>query len=262
MITENILTEARSYFNSYYLKHKSDDMNVQRSIDLKKNHTLRVVENTGKLAGALSLNDEQKVIAEVIALYHDAGRFLQFTKYGTFNDEQSEDHALLSVAAVTEAPFFAGLDEISQQIIKMAIQNHSKIQLPNLEDEQMQLFCQLIRDADKLDLWAMIINQFRDRSNDDMKVIMYNLPDLNPVSEKVVKAIQIGKLVKKEDMKTMNDFRLMVMSWVFDLNFRASFNILNQHRYIEKVYDTLPKQDGIINAYRTIKLFIENKFVE
>lgn len=262
MVTESILTEAREYFDSYYLKHKSDDLTIQKSIDLKKNHTLRVVENMEKLTKALFLNEEQKNIAEVIALFHDAGRFPQYTKYGTFNDEESEDHAQLSVTAIESAAFFAEIDETSQQIIKTAILNHSKIQVPKLEEEQMLLFCQLLRDADKLDVWAMVTNQFRDKSNDDMKIIMYNLPNQNQVSDKIVKAIQLEKLAKKEDMKTMNDFRLMLMSWVFDLNFKASFNILNQNRYIEKIYNTLPKQDGIINAYRTLKLFVENKFVE
>ena len=164
MITENILTEARVYFDSFYLKHKSDDLVVQKSIDLKKNHTLRVVENMNKLTKVLFLNEEQKGIAEVIALFHDAGRFPQFTKYGTFIDEESEDHALLSIAAIEAAAFFAEIDETSQHIIKTAILNHSKIQLPKLEEEQVQLFCQLIRDADKLDIWAMVTNQFRDKS--------------------------------------------------------------------------------------------------
>ncbi len=262
MVIETILTKARSFFDSYYQKHKSEDAIIQKNIDLKKNHTMRVVENTGKLAGVLLLNDEQKEIAEVIALFHDAGRFPQLAKYGTFNDDESEDHAALSLAALAEAPFFVEMDETSQKIIKTAIHNHSKIQLPLFEDEQMQLFCQLIRDADKLDVWAMVTNQFRDRSNDDMKIIMYNLPNQNLVSDKVIKTIQMGKLVRKEDMKTMNDFRLMQMSWVFDLNFKASFNILNQNRYLEKIYNELPKQDGVISAHRAIKLFIENKFVE
>ena len=262
MVTETILEKAKSYFESYYQQHKSDDANIQRSVDLKKSHTLRVVENMGKLTVLLSLKDEEKAIAEIIALFHDAGRFPQVARYGTFNDGELEDHALLSVAVLTEAPFFAEMDETSQQIIKMAIQNHSKIQLPAMENEQIQLFCQLIRDADKLDLWAMVTNRFRDRNNDEMKAIMYNLPDQNLFSDKAIKAIQMGKLVRKEDMKTRNDFKLMLMSWVFDLNFKSSFHILNQNRYIEKIYNELPKKDEIISAHRAIKLFVENKFVE
>lgn len=262
MVTEIILTEARAYFDTYYLKFKSDEISFQKSFDLKKNHTLRVVENMNVLTKVLFLNEEQKAIAEIIALFHDAGRFPQYAKYGTFNDTESEDHALLSSGIIEEAPFFAKIDETSQQIIKTAIINHSKIQLPKLEEEQVVLFCQLIRDADKLDVLEMVTNQFRDRSNDEMKTIMYNLPNQSQVSEKIIKSIQMEKLAKKEDMKTQNDFRLMLMSWVFDLNYKASFNILNQNRYIEKIYNTLPKQDGIINAYRTIKLFIENKFVD
>ena len=34
-----------------------------------------------------------------------------------------------------------------------------------------------------------------------------------------------------------------------------------EKQFIQKIYETLPKRDQIIDAYRGIKLFVENKFV-
>ncbi len=263
MMTENTLNEAKAWFESYSQGFKSVDNTIQKSIDMKRSHTIRVAENTAKLAQVLQFGPEQKVVAGIIAWGHDAGRFLQVVQYGTFNDAQSTDHAVLSAQLIEEAPFFATIDPSWQAIIKTAILHHSKIQLPKIENEQALPFCQLIRDADKLDVWAMAtIHYNNSRNNDELSIIMLNLPNQLTASEKVIKSLLQGKLVVKEDMKSMNDFRLMLMSWVFDLHFKASYQMLAQQRYMEKLYDALPKQDGIINAYRAIKLFIENKFVE
>lgn len=262
MITEETLKVARLYFESYYLNFKTDDDTIRKSMELKKNHTMRVIENMKELTNNLLLNEKQKPLAEFIALFHDIGRFAQITQYGTFNDNKSTDHATLSIEIIESTPFWTDIEEYTQQIIKTAILNHSKIQLPKIEDEQTLLFSRMIRDADKLDVWAMVSKQFQEKTAEDMKIIMYNLPDHATVSEKILKAIHAEKLAPKEEMKTMNDFKLMLMSWVFDLNYQPSFNILNKNRYIEKIYNTLPKQDGTINAFRKIKLYIENKFVK
>lgn len=262
MMTENTLNEAKTWFETYSFRFKSTDNLIQKSIDMKRSHTIRVVENSAKLAKALNFTEEQKVAAVIIAWFHDAGRFQQVVQYGTFNDSQSEDHALLSVKVIEETPFFTTIDANWQAIIKTAILHHSKIQLPKLDNEQALPFCQLIRDADKLDVWAMATTQYNSRNIDELSIIMQNLPNQMATSEKVIKSILQGKLVLKEDMKSMNDFRLMMMSWVFDLHYKASFQILNQQRYMDKLYDALPKQDGVINAYRFVKLHIENKFVE
>jgi hypothetical protein len=81
------------------------------------------------------------------------------------------------------------------------------------------------------------------------------------VSEKIVKSIMAGKTAAVEDMKTMNDYRLLLLSMAFDLNFKYTFRILAEKQFIQKIYETLPKRDQIIDAYRGIKLFVENKFV-
>jgi len=262
MVTEYILIEARRYLDSYCQSFNTEDHIIRNSINLKKEHTLRVVANTERLCTSLFLNEEQKVLAEIIALFHDVGRFSQFVHARTFAEDVPEDHALLSAKIIEKADFFSEIDEVSQKLIVEAIQNHSKIQLPKIEDTQVLLFCQLIRDADKLDTMEILIAHQIDEQIAEMESSILELPMIGIVSEKVLKCIEQQKPVKKEDLKCMNDFKLMIMSWIFDLNFKASFAIINHNRYIEKLYNNLPKQDGIISAYRTIKLHIENRFIE
>lgn len=262
MVTESILTESRSFYESYYQSFKSEDSLIQKNIDLKKRHTLRVINLMEELGGHLFINKEQHAVGEIIARYHDIGRFAQFTQYQTFNDAESEDHALLSAKVTEDANFFSKINETTQRIILNAIKEHNKIRLQKTGEEQADMFAMLIRDADKLDVLEMFTGKTMQHGEQEIQDITYNLPVSNKASEKIIKCILQEKPAKKEDMQSIVDFKLMMMSWVFDLNFKASFNILNGNRLIEKIYNSLPKQDGIIDAYRVIKLHIENKFVE
>ena len=81
------------------------------------------------------------------------------------------------------------------------------------------------------------------------------------VSDKIIKSILACKIAATEDMKSINDYKLMLISMAFDLNFKYTFRIMSEKQYIQKIYETLPKRDQIIDAYRGIKLFVENKFV-
>jgi len=54
----------------------------------------------------------------------------------------------------------------------------------------------------------------------------------------------------------------MQMSWVFDLNYKPSFEFLSKSRYLEAIYSTLPKNDLIIEIYRKIKVYTENRILQ
>ena len=80
--------------------------------------------------------------------------------------------------------------------------------------------------------------------------ISLSLPVTGLVNEDIVKSIKNQKQARKQDLKSVNDFKLMLMSMVFDLNFRVSFQLLNEKQLIKKLYDSLPKKDTVIDAYR------------
>jgi hypothetical protein len=53
----------------------------------------------------------------------------------------------------------------------------------------------------------------------------------------------------------------MQLSWVYDINFKPTFEYLLKNRFLEKIYNTLPKKDIIIDIYRKVKVFAENKLL-
>jgi hypothetical protein len=92
-------------------------------------------------------------------------------------------------------------------------------------------------------------------------VLAHNLPVSNEVAPKVAKALKNHKSVLKADVVTTTDFKLLQMGWVFDLNFKRSFQLLSEMQLIKKLYDTLPKNDQIIELYRIIKIYLENQLL-
>ncbi|MFZ0035766.1 MAG: HD domain-containing protein, partial [Sedimentisphaerales bacterium] len=80
------LKKFRVWFGDYVAGFYGDDKFVNANLKMKEEHSLRVCKEMSYLAQELDLADNQKRIADVIALFHDIGRFEQFVKYRTYND--------------------------------------------------------------------------------------------------------------------------------------------------------------------------------
>ena len=86
------MQKYRTIFNQYF---KRFDMR-EKHILSKFHHTYRVSEYAKEIARSLKLNEHDIWLSEVIGLFHDMGRFEQWTKYKTFNDIDSVDHGDLA----------------------------------------------------------------------------------------------------------------------------------------------------------------------
>ena len=93
----NDLEQLKKWFADYVAGFYTDNPTHNSTIRLKEKHTERVCENMILLGKALGLSDEEMVLTEIMALFHDVGRFKQFAIYGTFKDVESENHALLGL---------------------------------------------------------------------------------------------------------------------------------------------------------------------
>ena len=77
---------CRQWFEDYTAGYHSSDKEIERNIDLKLQHTYRVCTNIKRIASTIGIRGKDQTLAEVIALFHDVGRFEQLKTYGTFND--------------------------------------------------------------------------------------------------------------------------------------------------------------------------------
>ena len=261
IMTEEILGKARIHFDEFTKSHiKEVEVNLIDDLKLKKEHSLRVAELCCQIAQKQQFEKNDCRLAELIGLVHDMGRFPQYVKYQTFDDSKSEDHTLLGIKLLEETDFFKELSEADQHIVKQSIESHNKLTV-TAKDKRTMLFCQILRDANKLDIWDMTVSFLKKDGTFSNSTFCYNLPMLSGVSDVVIKTLSSGKVLQKKDLQSINDYKLFQMSQIFDLNFKVSFEILNKKQLIKKIYDTLPKRDDVINYYRQIRLLIENKFV-
>lgn len=260
MITAELLKECRLEFEEYFQSLNIDSPENQRKVEDIRAHSLRVVANSLLLSTFLGQTDEDKYIAELIALFHDLGKATMIIQGTESPTNIQRDHALLSAKLIQQMEFYPKLSADTQLIVIKSVENHNKLKLPKLDNEQLVFFARLIRDADKLDIYDSSYRYFKER-NGIQPIMTFDLVNNTEVSEKIIKSILAGKTATVEDMKTMNDYKLLLLSMAFDLNFKYTFRIMSEKQYIQKIYETLPKRDQIIDVYRGIKLFVENKFV-
>lgn len=239
----------------------TEDKLVAESLQLKKDHSERVSGLCRLIAKKLLLGKEEQEMAGLIGLWHDIGRFDQFKKYRTFNDQESVDHAELGVLMIKDQGFMVEISEGNKRLIIEAIRHHNQLGLPAKMDNQLLLFSQILRDADKLDIWGICVSKLQKDGSFSIPSMNYGLPKNGQINAIVLESINRHQPVSKNDVKSVDDFKLFLISMVFDLNFKSSFQWLNEKQFIQKIYESMPKKDEVYDAYRKVRLYIENKFV-
>lgn len=212
------------YLNQYDIENGS--------IKLKVIHTFEVVKNSDYIAKGLNLNKEDIELAKIIALLHDIGRFEQIKKFGFFDNKKLE-HAKFGVIVLFENSLIREFiqEEKYDNIIKKAIYNHNKYAIEEGLNDKELLHCKIIRDADKLD-------NFRIRTKDkfeDMFPMIYNKETINTekISHKVYNDFMNEKCIELKDRKTIIDYWVCALAFIFDLNFDISLKYVKDKNYID-----------------------------
>jgi len=233
----------------------------QQNFQIKKEHSFRVAEIERELAKALKLSADDIESLYVAGLLHDIGRFKQLIEYNTFNDDKSVDHAEYSVQIIKEADVLSSFDDTTSELILQSIRLHNKFEIPRKLSGRDLLYINLLRDADKLDILKVLTDYYTDKNREPNHTLTWELPKGIQVTPAIAQDILDEKLVSKSKVKSEIDIKVLQMSWVYDLNFRPSFEILFKNRYLEKIYNTLPKNDLIIKLYTKVKVFAENRLL-
>lgn len=195
-------------------------------------------------------------IATLIGLLHDIARFEQYTKYHTFKDSESVDHGELGVEILNrDIRRYIETDQYDE-IIKLAVKNHNKYKIQEDLNLKQKLFAQIIRDADKIDIFYESVEMFwKGRES---------LVEESTISVEVFKQFLDNTQVKAENRKTPIDDVIAIMAFIFDINFKISFQILKEQDYVNKtlnrydMYDFKTKEK-LEEIRKIANLYIEQK---
>ena len=245
----------REWFAGFCGSFHARDGEEQRNIALKEEHTLKVCANIERIAREESLDDGRVALAETVALFHDLGRFPQYRRYKTFMDSISVNHAQLGVKILAAGRVLDKFPRNEQDIIITGVGCHNAFAVPSGLDPELAIFLKLVRDADKLDIWRVFIDFYRLPEEERASAVSLGFPDLPEWSPQILAAVCRGELARLVWVKTLNDFKLLQLSWVYDLNFPCSFRMLDERDYINGLALTLPEHDDIHRAITAVREF-------
>ena len=240
------------YMKSFY----SDDEEVQQGILIKETHTGYVTSNSVELAKYLKLSEHDIELAEIIGLFHDVGRFRQYSIYKTFNDADSEDHADLGIKVIDELDFFKELSTVDNEIVHFAIKNHNKKHIASTDDERKILFAKIIRDADKLDIYR-VLEPFLAQENADKMPKFIKGKERAEISPDFVENFIAGNQADYRQIRTNGDRKIVRLMWVYDINYAWTMNKIVERGYIEKIVEALPMNEGVAKGVERLRKHVE-----
>ena len=238
-----------SWFDRYVEPFLVTDEEGAKNIRLKIEHTRKVCEAMEQLSSGEKLSENDAHIASTVALLHDVGRFPQYRRWRTFRDSESDNHARMAIDVIREEKVLAEIAPEEQLLIEEAIRFHNVLEPPATIKSPTRLFIDLIRDADKLDIWRVFVELLAQLPEERPTAATLGLPDLpGIVSEKCIVALESGAIVPLDTVTCFNDFKLLQISWIYDLTSTTARRILLESEYIPTLAATLPERPDIRKA--------------
>ena len=223
------------YFEEYI---KKIDMNNSWS-KAKYFHSLKSMDLARIIASSFNIfNEEELVVIELIALFHDIGNFEQ--KNYNYLDNQQEDSTMKSIHILFDEGLLRKITEETKYdtVIKLGIFCHNKDALPQNISEKTACICNIMKDVYKLEELRMVINY----------PYIDNRIDTYP-SALVYNDFKSFKKVNEKLSENSADNILIVLSNIFDLSFKASYSLISEKEFVSKIVDSLIYEDKKIEKF-------------
>ncbi len=280
------MTIDRKKVKNVFKKYTDNYDTSDEKIKLKVDHTYRVAALSERIARSLGLGDDDTNLAWLIGMLHDIGRFEQLKNYGTFSDAESIDHAHYGVELLFEdgliekfvsenaAKDLKGTKDLKEtavkseseeketkeiselDILRKAIWNHSAYRVEEGLTDRVKMFCNIIRDADKIDIlkvnYDVTLEVIYDVTTEELKN--------SGVTDEVMKAFMEHHAVLRSLKKTPIDNLVGHAALVFELVYNESFKIVKEQGYIEKMLSYVSDNQDTVKKFEIMRNDM-NKFL-
>lgn len=242
-----------------YIDRKCEETDDPGPMELKRLHTFKVLENARRITDAEFSLAEPARAALLAALYHDIARFDQYLLHATFRDAQSFNHGLKGVQILKREGRFREENKETARLALCAVGLHNRREIPAILAPQCRKACAVVRDADKLDILRVIEEHLRDKPYNP--TVILSLPDDPDLANPAVsRAAMNGQCASYGDLRSVNDFRVLLGSWFFALNFPVSREIFLSGGHGLRLVEALPDNRRYKEVKdRLLRAFGENK---
>ncbi len=247
-MTREQLQAIRRHFHEYadgYIARAGD---MRHMMELKRTHCAFVARNCCELAVSSGWNPSDLRAAEALGFLHDVGRFPQLEEYGTFRDDRSIDHGERGWRAIRESGLLDGIDPGLRAALLDGVRYHNARALPeNLPPEHYR-WLRLIRDADRLDIYRVVLDTFDNDRVEEHPDIVLNLSIDGAPSARVLETIRRREQPAYPDLRTVSDFILMLLSWSYQMNFPAARATMLERGIFDRLAGHLPARNPETDA--------------
>lgn len=233
---------ARKAFAEYVRPYGTDNPRIA----LKVVHTNRVADSCDDIARSLGMDEDDVDLAWLCGLLHDIGRFEQLRIWDTFSDGDSASHAHIGV----EALFGKGasgdaaaaidsarrcdirrfLDDRAQDgLIRETVARHSDFRLPEGIDGRTRTFCEIVRDADKVD----ILRTLQENTVETILKVPASAFLGARFSPEALAAFRSHRCLRRDERHSPADYLLGLVAFVYELEYPESRKILRDRGYLQ-----------------------------
>lgn len=230
-------------FKNYVYKYNMDDSNIS----CKYYHSLRVKNFSKEIALYEKLSKDDVKLAIIIGILHDYGRFEQWMNYNTYSDVNSIDHGELAVQLLFDKGDITNFynKEADYNIIKTAIKYHNKIDIPLSLSNDETMFCKIIRDADKLDIFNLFIEN---------KILFEE--DNERISENIIDDFYNKKKIDYRDLKSKADKIILDLAMFYDINSKFSYKYIIENKIVERLFEQIEDKEKYKEFFEHVNRYV------
>jgi len=246
---ENIIQSYNLKFWDIVQKYNLNEPNIFR----KFIHSFEVARNCFALGCSKNLKQNDLYLCYLLGLFHDIGRFEQWTIFQTYDDNKSVDHGDLSEKIIGALNFdkLFNLKNNEIEILRQATKYHTKPCTSS--NKRILLFNQILNNADAFSNIFSI-------ANGTQQIYVSE----NGFSEEIVEAFKNRQLMRKYSPKTKLDRCLCLSAccyYVTEDYFRRQ--IINSN-YFETIFETLSSCLNLKDKklFKELLFDLKNEFIK
>ena len=225
-------------FVDYCLGYLDGNASTDRHLILKVQHTLRVLVNAWRITAGESQVSLRRA-ALLASLFHDVGRFEQFSRFGTFSDALSVNHGILGAQVLQGEGFLADESPSLKRLIKTVVLLHNRQHVPHGLDSSTLFSLKVVRDADKLDILQVMAGFLGVGCEPDDTILLHLKDEPNSISPSFLSFTYTPLPLAYFSMRYVNDFRVLLVSWLRQMYFSQSRDIALEEGHVFTIAEGL-----------------------
>lgn len=232
-------------FDDYAARFRTNGSGLPPLMQLKYEHCRRTSDAAREIASELGWAEGRIALGASAGLFHDIGRFSQLAEFATLADRTSVDHGERGYEVIRSGSLLDACEAELAGAIQDSVRYHNRRLIPEGLTPLSLTMTQLVRDADKLDILDVLDDALRTRSYERHPEIFLNVDLEGPLSPTIVAQILEHRSASYEHLRSLADFKLVILTWVYNVNYWPALRRITRRGYMQHVRDTLPDRADV-----------------